>query len=71
MTSILLGLGLLGAESLFCPPGATELRGRGRAREPGPISLTVSTYSRASTCLICCFFPDGLADLLGMELLEL
>lgn len=27
MTSMLLGLGLLGAESLFCPPAATELEG--------------------------------------------
>ena len=55
-----------------------------RVQEPGIVSLaasnystvlpwltTFSTYLTAPTYVICWFFPDGLADPLGMELLEL
>ena len=63
--------------SLRDEPGVAESSGAelGRAfrkvQEPGAISLVFLLYSTASTYSTICFFPDRLADLLGVELLEL
>ena len=59
-------------ESSFNSLDLMELEGlRRRPRKLDAIFTTVSTYLTTSMYLACCFFPDRLADLLDVELLEL